>query len=797
MKNVMKVLTAILLVFLLTFPVIFMAEEERIKEYDGDDYLKFGGTNEYVTINSEYIYEETQFRGVWVSNFAGDANSFTTEAAFKKEMNSILDTMERFHMNALIFHVRTHNNALYNSNLNPKASYWTRVNFEKFDPLEWLINECHLRGIEFHAWMNPYRVKSSSNTYITGSYSSANPASNPDNLLKGNSVTILDPGKEVVKSFLINTCLELVSKYNVDAIHFDDYFYIDGCDDSKTYQENNPNGLSLADWRRENVNEFIRRLSTQLKAFNLRTGRAVQLGIAPSGQWKSGNGVVTYDSEGKSITTGSIGNGFSSYGDYLYADTKLWVDNGWIDYICPQCYHDMQGGGFLEITDWWNKVCKYSKVNLYIGMGYYGPSNSWGDPDELKNELYWMNKQDKIQGFALYCYRTLKQAASTSSNLKKTQMEKIYDEVFAKPANLPKLNRYEYEVETKELNPVVSKSENSYLITFEKLENAKYYVVYKDEVKLENFIKRTWGTIDNDTVTIEIDRSDFENIVIVPYSVNNSEATSFTVNLNQVKYKIDFIYNEEIIKTIMIAPGEQVDVTFDFDYDKYDVVLSKELKDVVSNDTIYITLKEKETKVNVKYLTSDGYTTTEFVLGDNLIDEILDFVPKISGKYVIEVAKIDDANYEVKYGEVLNITNYYDLDGNSIDEADISHYKYVREETKKSEKEIITNLYFEKLINLIVINSSGEELFNDYFEKDDEVTLSGLVTDNGSFFIGDKEVEKVVTSEDTVVTFIKEEIKEDPVEVDNKKGCNSSSIIHIFNMIAILGLAFVIRKRVR
>ena len=170
-----------------------------------------------------YIDPDSEFRAVWLSPIVGDFSSYSSEASFKTEMNNIFTVMEYYKLNAMIYHVRTHNNALYKSILNPVASYWKNVNFNNFDPLEWLIEEAHKKGIEFHAWMNPYRVNSS---YYGTSLPANNPASNTNNLLTYNSATILNPGLPNVRAFLIDTVMELVENYDVDAIHFDDYFYI-------------------------------------------------------------------------------------------------------------------------------------------------------------------------------------------------------------------------------------------------------------------------------------------------------------------------------------------------------------------------------------------------------------------------------------------------------------------------------------------------------------------------------------------------------------------------------------------
>jgi uncharacterized lipoprotein YddW (UPF0748 family) len=121
----------------------------------------------------EYDNPVNDLRACWVSNFAGDIASYTTDEKFKSDYTAILDNMESWGLNTIVFHIRTHNNAMYKSLLNPKASFWANVDFNRFDPLEWAITETHKRGMEFHAWMNPYRIN---DTYVNGSYPEGNPA---------------------------------------------------------------------------------------------------------------------------------------------------------------------------------------------------------------------------------------------------------------------------------------------------------------------------------------------------------------------------------------------------------------------------------------------------------------------------------------------------------------------------------------------------------------------------------------------------------------------------------------------
>ena len=301
-------------------------------------------------------------RAVWVSALVCDISKFSSKSQYQGEIERILDNMEKLNLNIMIFHIRIYNDALYESKYNSWSSLYSTN--PSWDALPWIIDECHKRGIEFHAWMNPYRVTSGSYgslSDVAKRFPNSNAASNPANLVKGSTNIILNPGIPAVQNFLVDVCMEVVEKYDVDAIHFDDYFYVKNVDDRATYLEYGV-GETIEDFRRESVNKFIRKLSKSIANYNEKNNKTVELGISPTASWANGDGVVTYDENGKAISNGSKGITQGHYGDYLYCDTLLWVNEGLIDYILPQCYIGTSEGNelFYGTVDWWSKVCKYS-----------------------------------------------------------------------------------------------------------------------------------------------------------------------------------------------------------------------------------------------------------------------------------------------------------------------------------------------------------------------------------------------------------------------------------------------------
>ena len=263
-------LAVVLSIFVLSFKVKATDDDEEDVEMvnlvlsDGT-VMKYSGSDETILVPSTYHNPDTYFRGMWITPLSGGVSLNT-----KADIDTILDVMEYYNLNALIYHMRMFNDATYTSVNNPRSSYAAGSS----DALiKYAIEECHKRGIEFHAWLNPYRCASSGVTNIasiTSKYTSFpnNPASKAENLLMNSSGgVIMNPGLPEVRSFIVDTCMEIIEKFDVDAIHFDDYFYITGVDDSETREKYNTNNLSVDDFRREQVDLFIKELHDEKALF--------------------------------------------------------------------------------------------------------------------------------------------------------------------------------------------------------------------------------------------------------------------------------------------------------------------------------------------------------------------------------------------------------------------------------------------------------------------------------------------------------------------------------------------------
>jgi len=445
--------------------------------------------NLQTTATATYTEPSTDFRAAWVSYYTGDV-SYRNEQDYKEQINNILDNLEYYHMNAMIFHVRANHDAWYNSKINKINSQLSNVNFEEFDPLEYVITEAHKRGIEFHAWLNPYRIGSTYETVseITSAFSGYpnNPASVAENVLIGNPLQILNPAIPEVREFIIDTCMEIVDNYDVDAIHFDDYFYADGIDDSAAVAKYNVDNLSISDFRRQQVDTFIYNLKQSLDAFNRENNRYVQLGISPTGVYKNANSSTEaatplsnyeYNENGDLVyPIGATTGCQMHYESYLYCDTLKWVNNEWINYILPQTYWatSHSRAPYERLINWWNMAVKYKNVNLYTGMGIYMWTSQSG---EALKQLQISSNLEYVRGTSLYSYSQIKTALNSPSSDAAKQMDDIKNNAWKNLTILPEIAG----MDKVRLGSVNNLSIYNNMLTWDKLEGAKFYVIYASE----------------------------------------------------------------------------------------------------------------------------------------------------------------------------------------------------------------------------------------------------------------------------------------------------------------------------
>jgi uncharacterized lipoprotein YddW (UPF0748 family) len=344
-----------------------------------------------------------EFRAAWIATVDNidwpSKGNYNTESQ-KAEYISLLDMHKRNGMNAVIVQVRPATDAFYPSQYEPWSEWLTgkqgKAPYPYYDPLQFMIEEAHKRGMEFHAWCNPYRAvflekrSSIAADHITKTH--------PEWFLSYGGTRYFDPGNKDAQQFVVKVIRDIVSRYDIDAIHFDDYFYPypvakKEFPDDVSYRKYGK-GMDRGDWRRSNVDSVIVMLSRMIKEER----PFCRFGVSPFGVWRN----IAKDSEGSNTTAG-----LTNYDD-LYADILLWLKNGWIDYVAPQIYFEFghRAAPYEVLLDWWSKHT-YGK-HCYIGLGIYKVNSNaaWKDKTLIPREIKAMREYPDIQGAIYFSSKT-------------------------------------------------------------------------------------------------------------------------------------------------------------------------------------------------------------------------------------------------------------------------------------------------------------------------------------------------------------------------------------------------------
>lgn len=299
-----------------------------------------------------------EFRGAWMHTvYQNQYKSMGTEKC-KTYLRSQLDSLQNMGVNAVLFQVRPQSDAFYDSKLEPWSRFLTddgKAPSPYWDPLEFMVSEAHARGMELHAWLNPYRVTSSSKQTLPKSHIYHK---HPERFVRYDGKLYFNPALPENREFICRVVEDIVARYDVDAIHFDDYFYpypVAGkpFPDAASFKKYGK-GMKLDDWRRHNVDLLIEQVNASIKKLK----PWVRFGISPFGIWRNK----------KTDPRGSDTNGLQNY-DALYADVLLWEEKGWIDYLLPQLYWELdhKAASYRVLVKWWNDNAGRNR-HLYIGQ---------------------------------------------------------------------------------------------------------------------------------------------------------------------------------------------------------------------------------------------------------------------------------------------------------------------------------------------------------------------------------------------------------------------------------------------
>lgn len=349
-------------------------------------------------------------RAVWVSsvyNLDYPSRGTTDSAMLKGEADRILSNAAEMGMNAVILQVRPSSDAFYPSEIFPWSAWLTGVQGvaprNDFDPLEYWVEQAHAMGLELHAWINPYRVTKKGEGEFHA-LAQSNPAMrNPSWVVEHEQNYYYNPGIPEVRELVIQGAEEIVRNYDVDGIHLDDYFYPGkDFDDASTYARYGTGFSNLADWRRENVNILIRDLDARLHAIK----PGLSFGVSPSGVWRD----KSSDPMGSSTS-----GGYESY-SATYADSRKWVQEGWIDYICPQVYWEIghRAMDYRTVVEWWANTVEGTGVKLYVGMADYksfdaDPNSPWHGTKAMEAQLLLNKTIPQVAGEFHFRYKFLAQ----------------------------------------------------------------------------------------------------------------------------------------------------------------------------------------------------------------------------------------------------------------------------------------------------------------------------------------------------------------------------------------------------
>ncbi len=361
-----------------------------------------------------------EFRGAWIQAVNGQFTGMK-ERQMKDYLTAMLDSLQKANVNAVIFQVRVEGDALYPSEIEPWSRFLTGVQGESpgWDPLAFMVGECHKRNMELHAWINPYRARTKGTSFVAPGHFSRR---RPGNFVEYEGQLYFNPAMQSNRDHICKVVTDIITRYDVDGLHIDDYFYpypTKGKEFGDSAQFPKNSALDKDDWRRENVNHLIYQLHRTVRSLK----PWVKFGVSPFG---------IYRNKG-SWEKGSETNGLQCYDD-LYADVLFWINQGWVDYCIPQVYWEIghKAADYAELVAWW--AANASSRPLYIGQDVQrtikakDAASATGNQQEAKYRLQRAEKN--VQGSCFW------DAASAAGNADGYR-DYLASGIYSSPALMP------------------------------------------------------------------------------------------------------------------------------------------------------------------------------------------------------------------------------------------------------------------------------------------------------------------------------------------------------------------------
>lgn len=410
-----------------------------IKRFCFEGNIKYFGSDKDVLIPDEYVEKDVELRGAWLSTVANidipkmKDTSLESQQELKDYLLKVIGTLKEFNMNTIIFQVRPVNDALYKSKLNPWSSVLTGVEGMDpgFDVFGFFCEEAKKNNIDVHAWINPYRAGRvdiveagmTKEEFIAKLAPNNFARMHPEcTILTKQNKLLLDPANELVREYVSDSIVEIAENYDIKAIHIDDYFYPyeQVADPDEEAKQKEAGFEKLSDFRRNNVDLMIELIHNKLAKLD----KKVEFGISPFGIYRTDSKYFNQETDEKYDEAAwefgsNNAKGCTTNYKGLYADVYKWMEEGWIDYVVPQDYWDLDNTKlndegveacvvrYADIAKWWSWAAEKTNCKLYIGQAFYryNKEGAWANPEEIPNQLKYNQNYENILGTIFFTFR--------------------------------------------------------------------------------------------------------------------------------------------------------------------------------------------------------------------------------------------------------------------------------------------------------------------------------------------------------------------------------------------------------